>query len=250
MKDLPAVVGELVACPFCGAQPVDTGSGLAMHPFHGADKPWCPIAGMTIVLDKAEFWNSRATLTALTAEAGKGEAAAKPTTVPREPAPPHSLPEWHECQSVIENYEFHLRVIAGNEGPQLVTVDPDPREPTELERFIYEYDDADSYRSEWFLHRLEKLIKFIRADALSTATPAGEWREEEVSEGWLRKIAADALATPPGWALVPIDPLPQMLEAAGTINGWSGDEWTADDDHIAWWKAMLAASPRGASESK
>jgi hypothetical protein len=130
-------------------------------------------------------------------ERGEG---AKPTTVPREPAPPHSLPEWHECQSVIEAHEFHLRAIAGKEGPQLITIDPDAREPTELERFINEYDDADRYRSEWFLYRLEKLIKSIRAE--QKPQPAAH-----VDGGWAKELERKWRArannrTEDGWVML------------------------------------------------
>lgn len=72
-------------------------------------------------------------------------------------APANNLPSWEECRLIIENDEFRQRAAAGREGHVLDT----PRttlEPTELHRFIYEYDDADPVASAWFLHRLEKLV--------------------------------------------------------------------------------------------
>lgn len=74
------------------------------------------------------------------------------------PAPKNSLPTWSECKLIIENDEFGKRVKAGLENQVLDTKRTTPK-PTELHRFIYEYDDADSYRSDWFLHRLECVIK-------------------------------------------------------------------------------------------
>jgi hypothetical protein len=38
---------------------------------------------------------------------------------------------------------------------------------TALHRFIYEYDDADSYRSAWFLHRLELVLNEAQASAVA-----------------------------------------------------------------------------------
>ena len=47
-----------------------------------------------------------------------------------------------------------------------------------------------------------------------------------------------------GWKLVPVEPTPDMLVAAGTIEGWNAAATRyADECHIAWWKVMLAASP-------
>lgn len=44
-----------------------------------------------------------------------------------------------------------------------------------------------------------------------------------------------------GYVLVPRDPTPEMLEAAGTIDGYDGDN--ADADHINWWHVMVEAAP-------
>lgn len=57
--------------------------------------------------------------------------------------------------------------------------------------------------------------------------------------------------TPPtkdGWVLVPRVPSNEMLDAAGTMNNYDIDAGgRRDDDHIAWWEAMLAAVPHPAS---
>jgi hypothetical protein len=81
---------------------------------------------------------------------------------PQEPAPPNTLPSWDECCLIIDNAEFGKRASAGLEGSVLDTPPTTP-EPTELHRFIHEYDDADPYRSAWFLHRLERLLNEVRA---------------------------------------------------------------------------------------
>lgn len=71
-----------------------------------------------------------------------------------EPAPPNNLPTWDECAIRVDNSDFITRRVAdGGYGP-----DADTLLATELHRFIYEYDDADPYRSAWFMHRLELML--------------------------------------------------------------------------------------------
>jgi hypothetical protein len=78
------------------------------------------------------------------------------------PAPSNNLPSWTECSRIIENHAFRERAAQGLEG-SVLDLPPTSPKPTALHRFIYEYDDADSYRSAWFLHRLELLINEVRA---------------------------------------------------------------------------------------
>jgi len=85
------------------------------------------------------------------------------------PAPENSLPDWSECNRIIENYEFRKRAKAGLEGSVIDTTPTTP-EPTELHRFIYEYDDADAYRSAWFLHRLELLLDETKRASIKQAS--------------------------------------------------------------------------------
>lgn len=75
-------------------------------------------------------------------------------------APSNSLPTWSECNRIIENDEFRKRAEAGLEGQVLDTPRTTPV-PTALHRFIHEYDDADSYRSAWFMHRLEQVLNEV-----------------------------------------------------------------------------------------
>ena len=74
--------------------------------------------------------------------------------VATEPAPPNSLPSWSECALRVGNSDFIAKRVAeggyGAEGDSILA--------NALHRFIYEYDDADPYRSAWFLHRLEQVI--------------------------------------------------------------------------------------------
>lgn len=84
----------------------------------------------------------------------------------REPAPSNNLPEWDECALRVANSEFFAKNVAeGGHGP-----DADAKLATELHRFIHEYDDADGYRSAWFLHRLELLLDETRRAALTSAS--------------------------------------------------------------------------------
>ena len=48
---------------------------------------------------------------------------------------------------------------------------------------------------------------------------------------------------PEGWALVPIEPIKQMLIDVGCMEGYDGANNSADNDHIEWWQAMIAAAP-------
>ena len=72
---------------------------------------------------------------------------------------PNSLPTWGDCALRVGNSDFIAkRVAEGGYGAE-----PDTLLASELHRFIYEYDDADSYRSAWFLHRLERVLDEVRA---------------------------------------------------------------------------------------
>ncbi len=62
--------------------------------------------------------------------------------------------------------------------------------------------------------------------------------------GYPSTPAAPELAVKDGWVLVPRNPTPDMLVAAGTIEGWNeAAARHADECHIEWWQAMLAAAP-------
>ncbi len=107
-------------------------------------------------------------------ELNQSEIAPAAPEVDLERAPANHLPSWKECKLIIENYEFRQRAKAGLEGAVLDTPPTTP-EPTAIHRFIYEYDDADSYRSEWFMHRLELALiahdAKVRREALERVHP-------------------------------------------------------------------------------
>lgn len=97
-----------------------------------------------------------------------------------EPAPPNSLPTWAECVLRVDNSDFIAkRVAEGGRGP-----DADTKLATELHRFIYEYDDADPYRSAWFLHRLELVLEEAKREASNAEVtrPAAPFAAGPVSE--------------------------------------------------------------------
>lgn len=71
-------------------------------------------------------------------------------------APSNSLPSWSECNLRVGNSEW----LKDND----IEADHDSLTANPLHEFIYEYDDSDAYKSAWFLHRLEKLIDFIRSE--------------------------------------------------------------------------------------
>ena len=78
-----------------------------------------------------------------------------------DPAPENNLPTFEECRLRVENSEYiDDRVANGGYGD-----DGDSLLANELHKFIYEYDMTDPYKSAWFLHRLEKLVNFIKAES-------------------------------------------------------------------------------------
>lgn len=87
-------------------------------------------------------------------------------------APSNNLPTWAECNRRVEVTDHLAERSQGGPSPEC--------EASELHRFIYEYDDADSHRSEWFLHRLEKVLEENRETALADLVArleslAAEW---------------------------------------------------------------------------
>ncbi len=116
------------------------------------------------------------------------QSATPPAPVPagevvREPAPPHSLPAWNECDTIIKNHEFRQRAKAGLEGQVLDTAQESP-EPSALVRFIHEYDDADRYRSAWFMHRLEQVLQEATHPMPASAVDGRDGGESFVPFGW------------------------------------------------------------------
>lgn len=114
-------------------------------------------------------------------------------------APSNSLPDFDECAMRVANSDFLAkRVAEGGYGPEA-----DSKLANELHRFIYEYDDADAYRSAWFLHRLEKLINEVKAEAQpsqpATVVPVAqsvEWGDPKTVGMFVRQLQTIAPETP------------------------------------------------------
>jgi len=77
----------------------------------------------------------------------------------------------------VANSDFIAkRVAEGGYGAE-----PDSKLANALHRFIYEYDDADPYRSAWFLHRLELVLEEAKLEASNaevTGRPPGRTEKE------------------------------------------------------------------------
>lgn len=74
-------------------------------------------------------------------------------------APKNNLPKWKECALRVGNKTYiEENGLSYNCGSLL---------PNPIHEFIYEYDDVDPFKSEWFMHRLEKLIDFVKEEANS-----------------------------------------------------------------------------------
>jgi len=90
---------------------------------------------------------------------GKEPVSTKRIVMPDE-APTNSLPTYEECALRVGNAKYlkdnNLENDASHHGTPL---------PTPLHEFIYEYDCADAYKSAWWMHRLEKLIEFVKSEA-------------------------------------------------------------------------------------
>lgn len=83
-------------------------------------------------------------------------------------APKNNLPDWNECRMRVENSRYIAeRVADGGHGPEA-----DSNLASQLHTFIYEYDDADPFKSAWFLHRLELVIKEAKEQALAESKKA------------------------------------------------------------------------------
>lgn len=97
-----------------------------------------------------------------------------------EKAPPNSLPSWSECALRVSNADFIARRVAeGGSGPDGYSL-----LATQLHRLIYEYDDADPYRSAWFLHRLELVLDEAKSDLAQYKEDAEKWRAY-VEQKWI-----------------------------------------------------------------
>lgn len=149
----------------------------------------------------------------------------------REPAPESSLPNWSECNRIIENHVFRQRAAAGLEG-QVIDTPPTSPEPTELHRFIYEYDDSDSYRSAWFMHRLEKVIAEVSRPATeadsSSAAPSDGFDSMSVTGLLLRAKSAIEQSDPIRWSGVTHDIAAYLADEQPDAKGWL----PSDDFHL------------------
>lgn len=161
---------------------------------------------------------------------------------PREQAPLHDLPTWTECDLIIENHEFRQRAAAGLEGAVLDLPEVMPA-PTALHRFIHEYDDSDPYRSDWFMHRLELVVKEAQGNVQPKGTDAGGPHLRRQATRLLAQLADNR----PRRAL-DLDATRQLLEAIAapadadkmiadlTRNAW---EWgvSCEIDDVCWGEA-------------
>ncbi len=92
--------------------------------------------------------------------------------------------------------------------------------------------------------RAERLADMHRDMCVVAGEAVARAETAEATLAALSTPAAPELAVKDGWVLVPRNPTPDMLVAAGTIEGWNeAAARHADECHIEWWQAMLAAAP-------
>lgn len=76
-----------------------------------------------------------------------------------EEAPKNSLPSYKECRMRVENLDYLKENDLEDDDYYDNSLLPNP-----IHEYIYEYSAVDEYKNRWWLHRLEKLIDFVRAD--------------------------------------------------------------------------------------
>lgn len=145
--------------------------------------------------------------------------------VAREEAPTTDLPSWADCAQRVENSDYIAKRIAeGGYGAE-----PDSLLASELHRFIYEYDDEDSYKSGWFRHRLALLIAEVARDAATvTATPAQPVAD---FDAWWARQKRDA-------------------GARGAGDEWMELDEVDRDQYRACWDAATRAAPVAADTAQ
>jgi hypothetical protein len=84
----------------------------------------------------------------------------------------------------------------------------------------------------------------MKAEALIyMGQPNGHSAWKEVEAMRAQMSAALAAIRESGREVVPVEPTPDMLTNVGTITGWNeAAPKNADECHVDWWKAMIAAS--------
>lgn len=122
-------------------------------------------------------------------------------------APSHSLPDWSECNLRVGNSEW---LKDNDREPEHDSLTANP-----LHEFIYEYDDSDAYKSAWFLHRLEKLIGFIKSEQVPTSEVAKlvEALEEMI----------DVAERVDSWESFPSAPIERAVDAIRSYRKQGGD---------------------------
>jgi hypothetical protein len=224
-EGLPAVVGELVACPFCGGAAAINQSRTTDRDFirlnhrdigYGVNCTGCGannrvLGGMGYATQEAAAasWNRRYPLSALTAEAGK-DVALNTMHVKCHEAANAFWNYWNANGETHRHGYYESTWGAINHALRVVGVVP------------YDYGNAPAPNVRGSLGPTETPPNPL---APSTATPAGEW------------------------VLVPREPTEAMRQAMYMAQHYdmsvqNPDEWGAVDKAYA---AMLAASPRGAS---
>ena len=79
--------------------------------------------------------------------------------------PLNTLPTWDECDTRMSNKRHLEDMGAIKDGILIDDFYCETLLPNPIHEFIYAYDDADAYRSAWFLHRLELVINHVKSDS-------------------------------------------------------------------------------------
>ena len=110
-----------------------------------------------------------------------------------EEAPKTSLPSWSDCQSMVSNRDYLIECGAIKNSVLVDDYyeDSNSLNLTPVHEFIYEYDDADPFKSGWFMHRLEMALDYKERTAKPKIKLTNSIPKESGSYYWALRNGED-----------------------------------------------------------
>lgn len=161
---------------------------------------------------------------------------------------PAAAPEQHPDDTAVDRFSFAMKhkLAAARAKGRGGWDDPEQCSVEMLARMLVEHvakgDPVDVANFALMLHqRGADAAVLAAAAAPERAAPAdgcGACGDACESRGSCR--LADESPTPSGWKVVPVEPTPEMIDAADSVNWYNGDTQASV---INMWQCMLAAAP-------